>query len=579
MSSAASIQIYDAQAKELAERYDRLSLLESYGGIEELIRPSHPAPLALDVGAGSGRDAAWLLSLGYEVVAVEPAAGMRAEGERRHLDPKIHWLDDQMPGLAAVHGTALSFDLILLSAVWQHIAPNDRARGFRKLVTLLKPGGLLLMTLREGASPPDRPMYGVSLGEVEGLARAHGVEVLRVIEKADAMARDDVRWTMVTLRMPDDGAGALPLLRGIILADDKSSTYKLGLLRAIARIAEHAPAAARAAEDENDAIDVPLGLVALFWIRMYLPLVRMGIPQAPKNRGADGLGFAKAGFRALLDEAIAPQELRVGSAFAADRAVMISRALGEAVSTIAAMPANFIRFPNSDQRVFTTFKVRSRTGSSELQIDLPTLAGWGQLRIPGAIWRTMARLGSWIEPVLVNEWARLMRGYAERMGVSIPAGQAEAALVWEEPLRDTALGRSAAQRIFAEGRDIYCAWSATKLRPSRLDIDHCMPWSAWPCVDLWNLLPSERRVNQHQKRERLPSGELLLNSRERIIGWWNDAWLSSPTLSQRFWREASAALFVAEPSEPEQLFAGLEWRRLRLRQDQLVPEWTGITRG
>jgi len=175
-------------------------------------------------------------------------------------------------------------------------------------------------------------------------------------------------------------------------------------------------------------------------------------------------------------------------------------------------------------------------------------------------------------------WARLMRGYAERMGISIPAGQAEAALVWEEPFRDTALGRSAAQRIFAEGRDIYCAWSATKLRPSRLDIDHCMPWSAWPCGDLWNLLPSERRVNQHQKRERLPSGELLLNSRERIIGWWNDAWLSSPTLSQRFWREASAALFVAEPSEPEQLFAGLEWRRLRLRQDQLVPEWTGEQR-
>lgn len=129
------------------------------------------------------------------------------------------------------------------------------------------------------------------------------------------------------------------------------------------------------------------------------------------------LAFAKASFRALLDEAIAPQELRVGSAFAADRAIMISRALGEAVSTIAAMPANFIRFPNSDQRVFTTFKVRSRTGSSELQIDLPTLAGWGQLRIPGAIWRTMARLGSWIEPVrsLEDENAKLKRLLADSM--------------------------------------------------------------------------------------------------------------------------------------------------------------------
>jgi protein-L-isoaspartate O-methyltransferase len=39
--------------------------------------------IALDVGSGAGRDAAWLASLGYDVVAVEPAAGMRVEGQRR----------------------------------------------------------------------------------------------------------------------------------------------------------------------------------------------------------------------------------------------------------------------------------------------------------------------------------------------------------------------------------------------------------------------------------------------------------------------------------------------------------------
>jgi hypothetical protein len=31
------------------------------------------------------------------------------------------------------------------------------------------------------------------------------------------------------VRLPDDGSGALPLLRHIILNDDKSSTYKLAL--------------------------------------------------------------------------------------------------------------------------------------------------------------------------------------------------------------------------------------------------------------------------------------------------------------------------------------------------------------
>ena len=38
----------------------------------------------MDVGAGSGRDAAWLASLGHEVLAVEPSAAMRAEAHRLH---------------------------------------------------------------------------------------------------------------------------------------------------------------------------------------------------------------------------------------------------------------------------------------------------------------------------------------------------------------------------------------------------------------------------------------------------------------------------------------------------------------
>jgi hypothetical protein len=37
----------------------------------------------------------------------------------------------------------------------------------------------------------------------------------------------------LALRLPDDGTGALPLLRHIIFNDDKSSTYKLALLRVL----------------------------------------------------------------------------------------------------------------------------------------------------------------------------------------------------------------------------------------------------------------------------------------------------------------------------------------------------------
>ena len=43
---------------------------------------------------------------------------------------------------------------------------------------------------------------------------------------------------------------------------------------------------------DEDVVDVPLGLVALNWIRMFLPLLSSALPQAPGNAGPDGLGFA-----------------------------------------------------------------------------------------------------------------------------------------------------------------------------------------------------------------------------------------------------------------------------------------------
>lgn len=218
------VDAYDRQAAALAASYDDPRLLEVYAPVSALLQTPPPDALALDVGAGSGRDAAWLEQLGYEVVAVEPAAAMRAEGERRHTSARIRWLDDRLPGLTAIHRLGLAFDLILISGVWQHVAPGDRARAFRKLSSLLKPGGQMLITLRHGPAPVDRPMHAVSLGEIEALARWGGLEIVRVQTSNDELGREDVSWTLVVLRWPDDGAGALPLIRGIILGDDKSST-------------------------------------------------------------------------------------------------------------------------------------------------------------------------------------------------------------------------------------------------------------------------------------------------------------------------------------------------------------------
>jgi TPR repeat protein len=69
-----------------------------------------------------------------------------------------------------VHRLGISFDLILAIAVWMRILPATRQRAFRKLVTLLKPGGLLWLLLRFGPDEPGRPTWAAKEGEIEALA-------------------------------------------------------------------------------------------------------------------------------------------------------------------------------------------------------------------------------------------------------------------------------------------------------------------------------------------------------------------------------------------------------------------------
>ena len=193
---------YDANADVAAARYERISPERLHAWLTDLL-PAAPAA-ALDVGAGSGRDAAWLVSRGYDVVAVEPSPGMRLLARERHSAPPIRWMADSLPVLPRIHKTGLAFDLILLSAVWMHVAPADRPRAFRKLINLLKPGGLLAITLRHGPPEPARAMHPVSETEIRTLARDHGALVERCVTAGDQQGRNDVRWTQMALRLPDD---------------------------------------------------------------------------------------------------------------------------------------------------------------------------------------------------------------------------------------------------------------------------------------------------------------------------------------------------------------------------------------
>lgn len=561
----APIPHYEQHAPRLVEQYESLSFQEVHASLLDMLPP--PGATVLDVGAGSGRDAAWFAANGYDVVAVEPSEAMLAHARKLHPSSRIHWVSDSLPDLANVRRLGLSFDLILLSAVWMHIPPAARQRSLRKLATLLAPKGRIAISLRLGPPDAERAMYEVSLPELSNLAQQFGLRIVRTNDSQDQLGRSEVSWTNVVLGLPDDGLGALPLLRHLILVDEKASTYKIALLRVLARIADTAAGLVRY---EADAVVVPLGLVSLFWMRMYKPLIDNALPQMPPSRLGTGPGFVTDSFLALRP--ITAVELRIGSVFNGQMAKHLHRSLSEISQVIRNMPANYLRWPASDNPIFEVTRRRMVSTPARLQIDEAFLWSLGDFRIPLEIWQALTHYNVWIEPVLVSEWVRLIGSYCNDGRPDIRT-LAYSLLAWVDPVRDTSFARAAVDRIRAAGKPVYCVWSGARLRDD-YDVDHCFPFAAWPCGDAWNLMPAARQINI-QKSNRLVTQAALERASETISEWWREAFLTQGEgLRRQFFLEASQTLpILVNSPEPADVIDAMKVHRIRLSKDQGLRPW------
>lgn len=564
-STTKSWDDYERSADELVTQYESLTFEAVHPALMGCL-PDRPGAI-LDVGAGSGRDANWFAEHGHQVVAIEPSEAMRTRAQALHPHPCIRWSSDSLPDLHEISRSGLTFDLITLSGVWMHVAPADRDRAFRKLTTLLTPGGRIAFSLRHGPPPLNRWFHSVNPDEVDFLATRYGLFQVNATESADALGRPDVTWTTHVYQLPDDGSGALPLLRSIILRDRKSSTYKLALLRVICRIAEDHSGAAT--EEEGGCVELPMGLVALYWLRAYLPLYRRSIPQHPQP----ATSFSKC-FERLQD--IDPQQLRPGMTFHGGSADSLFTSLQEATRTIRVMPATYITNPNDDRPVFRVLPSQASRGFKRglLVLDQPGLWALGRFAVPADLWRAFRRLAPWIEPLLRQEWATFMGSLSK----GAPLQDLWTALAWADPERDTREVRFIAERLIMSGHPIYCIWSGRSLVGERLDIDHCFPMAAWPCQDLWNLVPSSPSINL-KKSDRLVSAEKLAAAKDRLLDWWQRAYRPSDTngeLAVRFRLEAQMSLSLVEDSsaDPEWIYRGVALKRLALSRAHQVKEWT-----
>ncbi|WP_420412216.1 class I SAM-dependent methyltransferase [Roseibium sp.] len=192
-----AIEFYERHAATLADRYEAVAFEKAY---PFLVNQLSKGDLKIaDIGAGTGRDAAWLAKHGHSVTAVEPSEAMRKIAKELHPSDKIAWVAAGLPRLDHPMIQKDQFDFVLVNAVWMHIAPTDRAASLQRLKEIISPTGAVIVSLRLGPADPERDMHRVDPSEFALLAKDAGFNVIPRGDFDDILGRPEVSWKVFEL--------------------------------------------------------------------------------------------------------------------------------------------------------------------------------------------------------------------------------------------------------------------------------------------------------------------------------------------------------------------------------------------
>lgn len=194
------LQGYAVEAAELIPRYEALSSAVVLAPVKDVL-PDRPSSV-LDVGAVTGRDAAWLAGHGHKVVAVEPVDELRQAGMALHPSQNIQWIDDRLPALQRLRSGGKQFELVLAIGVWQHLPAQEHQETLRTLAALTREKGRLVISLRHGPGSPSRPCFSADTEQIIACAADVGfrLHLRRAAPSVQEKNRDaGVTWTWLCL--------------------------------------------------------------------------------------------------------------------------------------------------------------------------------------------------------------------------------------------------------------------------------------------------------------------------------------------------------------------------------------------
>jgi 2-polyprenyl-3-methyl-5-hydroxy-6-metoxy-1,4-benzoquinol methylase len=109
-----------------------------------------------DIGCGSGREVAWLNANGYPASGFDASEGLLAEARARY--PQYDFAQAELPDLSGIADD--SYDNVLCETVIMHLERPQIARSVRRMLDIVRPGGIFYLSWRVIRDADQRDKHG-----------------------------------------------------------------------------------------------------------------------------------------------------------------------------------------------------------------------------------------------------------------------------------------------------------------------------------------------------------------------------------------------------------------------------------
>ncbi|GAB3858043.1 hypothetical protein GCM10028822_32710 [Hymenobacter terrigena] len=307
------------------------------------------------------------------------------------------------------------------------------------------------------------------------------------------------------------------LIATILKHDNKTTSYKIALLRALNDIALAYPGI-------TDHVAVPLKRIADLWAAYYWPFMDEAQPVYQGGRSfRDGVFRNDLSFRPALTQlkALYPSQSPSDGFFLlaemrtprrrAQYAPALLQAHDVSIRQITQAVAMPIKFAGEGHwTVFTKPDQAQNLRAHPLPGTLPQDVC---VVVPAPLWQAFHNLSLYVEALCLHEWSL----FTQQVKQDTPCSRGQAYMLLTarpDNRRPLQWERNQVDVLLYEGVPFTCPWTQKRIvQPQEYDLDHLLPLSIYPINELWNLLPVDKVFNQRVKRNRLASPERLAQAR------------------------------------------------------------------